>query len=229
MSLPSPINAVPRANLETIQKGKLRYTWRDVPCRKDPFDLALYPMLIWRERPRTIIEIGTSAGGGALWLADTCRAFGLQTRVISVDIKQRSKVRDANIELLQGDGRSLGRALPDDFMRKLPRPLLVIEDADHNYVTTLAVLRFMDRYIAPGEYVIVEDGIVDSLYDDTQRYGGGPNRAIAEFLAGHSDYEVDRTLCDFFGPNVTWNTNGYIRRRSKTAKVAMSERPDFGL
>lgn len=61
--LPSPISAVPRPNLRTIQTGTLRYTWRGVVCSKNPFDLALYPILLWKEKPATIIEIGSKEGG----------------------------------------------------------------------------------------------------------------------------------------------------------------------
>lgn len=209
--LPSPISAVPRPNLRTIQTGTLRYTWRGVVCSKNPFDLALYPMLLWKEKPATIIEIGSKEGGSALWLWQTCNAFHIRTRIISVDIDQRAKVMHPYITFLQGDGRDLAATLSPEFMATLPRPLLVIEDADHHYLTTLAVLRFMDRYLRSGEYILIEDGICDS-FGNEGRYDGGPNRAIAEFLEGRADYGVDRHYCDFFGHNVTWNTNGYIRR-----------------
>jgi cephalosporin hydroxylase len=44
-------------------------------------------------------------------------------------------------------------------------------------------------------------------------YDGGPLRAIHEFLARtNGRYEIDRTLCDTFGTNVTWNVDGYLRR-----------------
>jgi cephalosporin hydroxylase len=46
-----------------------------------------------------------------------------------------------------------------------------------------------------------------------EAYDGGPLRAIHEFLARAGDrYEVDRTLCDYYGTNVTWNVDGYLRR-----------------
>jgi cephalosporin hydroxylase len=97
-------------------------------------------------------------------------------------------------------------------MDELARPLLVVEDADHHYLTTMGVLGFMDSHLRAGEYILVEDGICDS-FGNEGRYDGGPNRAISEFLDDRgADYEVDRYFCDFFGHNVTWNTNGYIKR-----------------
>jgi len=47
----------------------------------------------------------------------------------------------------------------------------------------------------------------------TGRYGGGPNRAIAEFLTAHPDaFEIDTRLCDMFGTNATYAPNGYLRK-----------------
>lgn len=210
----SPICDIPVKQLRTIQKGTMRYTWRGVLCNKNPFDLALYPMLLWERKPATIIEIGSKEGGSALWLADICARFGIDTQILSIDINQRAKVRRRNIEFLQGDGRDLGETLSDARMRALPRPLLVIEDADHHYLTTLAVLRFMDRYLAADEYILIEDGISVSFNNDGPQ-DGGPVRATHEFLAEHSGrYEIDTRYCDFFGHNVTWNPNGFLRRLS---------------
>ena len=210
--LPSAISAIPREHLRPIRRATLRYTWGGVIGSKNPFDLALYPMLPWRDKPQTIIEIGSKEGGSALWLTQTCKGLGFRTRIVGIDIDQRAKVEYPRIAFLQGDGRDLGAVLSDDFMRKLKRPLLVIEDADHHYLTTLAVLRFMDRHLVSGEYILIEDGICNSLGNEG-RYDGGPNRAVEEFLTGRDDYEIDRSFCDFYGHNVTWATNGFIRRR----------------
>src|SRR5262249_8992893 len=42
------------------------FRWRDVPCFKTNYDLAIYAMLIDELRPGTIIELGSGAGGSAL-------------------------------------------------------------------------------------------------------------------------------------------------------------------
>lgn len=92
---------------------------------------------------------------------------------------------------------------------------MVIEDADHQRATTLEVLRFFDPWLRAGEYIVIEDGIVDDLFGGERLAAleGGPRPAIAEFLAERgADYEIDTRLCDHFGPNVTWNVNGYLRR-----------------
>lgn len=208
----SAISSIPAEHLKAVQDGVLRYEWRGVMCNKSPFDLALYGMLLWRQKPATIFEIGTKRGGSALWLADNCRALGLTTKIISVDIKQRAAVKDQAVTFLEGDGRKLENTLPDKMIANLPRPWLVIEDADHFYATTLAVLKFFDPYLRRGEYIVIEDGIVDSFMPE-ENFDGGPNRAVAEFMDSRSShYDLDTEFCDYFGYNATWNTNGFLRR-----------------
>jgi len=205
-------SAVPRPLLGAIRKGLMRYTWRGVLCNKSPFDLALYSLLLWREKPRAIIEIGTKEGGSALWLWDTCHQFGLDTEIISIDIQQRAKGNQTGITFLQGNALNLATALPPERTRTLKRPLMVIEDSAHRPDTTLAVLQFMDAHLRSGEYIIIEDGIVDSRGVAAQ-FGGGPNPAVEEFLAANvGRYEIDTDLCDYYGYNVTWNTNGWLRK-----------------
>ena len=87
----------------------------------------------------------------------------------------------------------------------------MIEDSAHTYATCSAVMEFMDPWLASGDYLVVEDGIVRNMPGDRYKdYEDGPSRAIANFLAQHPRYEVDRELCDFFGPNFTYNPSGYL-------------------
>jgi cephalosporin hydroxylase len=93
--------------------------------------------------------------------------------------------------------------------------MTVNEDADHRAQTTLAVLRFFDSWLRAGEYIVVEDGIVDDLFDEERILAleGGPRRGIGDLLRERGDdYEIDTRLCDFYGSNMTWNVNGYLRR-----------------
>jgi cephalosporin hydroxylase len=208
--------ALPRSSLESIQAGTIAYTYRGVPTYKNPFDLALYQMLLWRLRPRTVFEVGSRDGGSALWFADVLKSFEVDAVIHSVDIHSARSVGRADVVFHQGDGRALGPVFPPPMMAALPRPFLVVEDADHSRDTTLAVLNFFDPWMQPGEYLIVEDGIVDDLFDETlvATLDGGPRRGIADFLdVRGDDYDIDVGLCDHFGQNVTWNTNGYLRRR----------------
>jgi cephalosporin hydroxylase len=206
-------SALPLPLLETIQRGTLQYTFKGVPTLKDPFDLALYQMLLWEARPASLIELGSHQGGSALWLAAILRALDVPCHIHSVDLTAAT-LAIPGVTFYAGDARDLAKTFPADLMRGLARPLMVIEDADHRAETTLAVLRFFDQWLAPGEYIIVEDGIVGDM-GTARHFGGGPCVAIERFLAeAGARYEIDRRYCDWYGRNVTANVNGYIRRKA---------------
>ena len=56
------MSELPYELLMKIQEGTMAYRYRGVPLLKNPFDLAIYPLLLERARPRTLIEIGSYRG-----------------------------------------------------------------------------------------------------------------------------------------------------------------------
>lgn len=199
-------NAVAQA----IQHGALHYSYRDREMQKNPFDLALYQLLLWRQRPGTIFEIGSRTGASAMWLADTAAMLGLDTAVVSLDIC-RVGASHPRCLFLTGDARDISTIIGSHIIDAAQRPFLVIDDASHRYEDVRQVIWFFQPVLRPGEYLVVEDGILSLLYGD-DAFQGGPLRAIEEAVAGDA-WEIDRAYCDFFGVNVTWNTDGYLRRR----------------
>jgi cephalosporin hydroxylase len=188
----------------------MRYTYRGILTNKNPFDLALYQLLLWERKPRTLIEIGSKSGGSALWFADVLRSFNIDYAIHSIDINPPAQREIAGVTFHKGDGNSLADTLSPDLMSSFARPIMVVEDADHRAITTLNVLRFFDRWLRPDEYIVIEDGIVTELFGAGP---GSPRAAIRDFLSERGeDYEIDTRICDFFGTNTTWNVNGYLRR-----------------
>lgn len=201
--------------LRRVQRGTMHHSWKDIPCLKNPFDLAIYGRLLWEQKTRTVIEIGYKFGGSALWFADQGAALGLDLRVCGVDVTAREMIEDPRITFLQGDGRALGETLTPEVLADLPHPWVIVEDADHHYDTTLAVLEFFAPHMQEGDYMTVEDGCCDT-FGNMDSNGGGPNKAIFDYTAAHPGiYEVDEQYCDYFGNNVTWCTNGYLRRSGR--------------
>jgi len=208
----SPISHLSEHQLDPIQRGTLVYEWKGILCLKNPFDMALYQRLLWQVKLATLIEIGSYSGGSAIWFSDMTAAMGLNTRIISIDITPPEGLTYPRVEYRKGSASALHEALPDAEMQAIPRPILVIEDSSHKYEDSLAVLNFFDRWLKKGEYICVEDGIMDT-FNIQERYNGGPNRAIKEFMdQREADYEVDSAYCDYYGYNATWNTNGYLKR-----------------
>lgn len=206
-------SAIPKELAFTIQAGILNYEYRGIPTYKCPFDLAIYAELLTELRPRSIVEFGSNRGGSALWLADTVAALGLaDTPIHTLDIEFMHDYRHPRVHFVHCDISDIDAHLDRGLVAGWQHPILMIDDASHQYRHSLNILRFFDRVSLPGDYMIVEDGII-SIMDAEAQYDGGPHRAIHEFMLDRgADYEIDRARCDRFGHNVTWNVDGYIRR-----------------
>ncbi|WP_204106190.1 MULTISPECIES: CmcI family methyltransferase [Spirulina sp. CCY15215] len=204
--------SIPYDFLTSIQNSTHNYSYRGIPTIKNPFDFALYPLLLWNLKPRTIIEIGSKSGGSGLWFADILQNFGIDGHVYSVDIVKVTKVSHPRLTFLAGDGEHLEQVFSEEFLDSIPRPLLVIEDANHSYKLSIAVLNFFDPYLQSHEYIVIEDGIISDLQQDSS-FRSGPHRALKDFLSRRGDdYAIDSEYCDWFGYNVTWCTNGFLRK-----------------
>lgn len=201
-----------RENLRTIQEASHEYSWKGIPLWKNPFDFANYWRLVWFMKPRTIIEIGSKYGGSAIWFADMMDVYGIDGRVISVDIAPPQGVSHERVTFLRGDASDLSSSLVPEMMASLPHPWLVIEDSSHMASHCLAAIEYLDRFMVPGDILSVEDGIVSDL-GIASSYEGGPSLAIREFIEKRPmQYELLVEMCDFWGQNVTWNPNGYWRK-----------------
>jgi cephalosporin hydroxylase len=209
-------SAIPGPLAFAIQAGILDYRYKGVRAYKCPFDLAIYAELLWDLKPRTILEFGSNEGGSALWFADTLTAFGLtDTQFYTLDHIFMHTYTDPRVNYVHCDISDIDAHLSQDFIKTWQHPILMIDDASHQYRHSLNILRFFDRVTQPGDYMIVEDGSA-SIMDAEPQYEGGPHRAIYEFMLERgTDYEIDRARCDRYGHNVTWNTDGYIRRISR--------------
>lgn len=207
-------SALDARTLSEVQNGVLRTRYRGRRMLKSPFDLVLYIQLLERLRPRTIVEIGSREGGSALWFADTTAAMGHPARVISIDLELPASAMGAQVEFRAGDANDLALAITPEELSTLPHPWLITEDSAHTRETCLAALAFFDPWLSVGDYIVIEDGIVsDMAGPQYARFADGPNRAVAEFLRSNANrYEIDASLCDFFGHNVTYSPNGWLKR-----------------
>jgi cephalosporin hydroxylase len=182
------------------QNNRAGVKWRGIRVLKDPYTLSLYMSLLWELKPRSIVEIGSFEGGSALWMADMTKAMGLRTRVISYDIRPPT-VASANPRLAfrKLDVMNITGELSLMSIRKLARPLLVIEDVHKNLYE---VLNHLSRGLEIGDYLIVEDTCADQKHREFER-----------FMNEHLDaLFVDTNYTDNFGYNATWNWNSFLKR-----------------
>lgn len=194
-----------------LQKGMLGQRYKGRSFILHPFDQYNYLSLIETMRPATIFEIGSYQGGRALWMADQLRAFGIDGRVLALDLAPPKGISDPLVEVMAANAMDLGETLTPERLAALPRPWLVIEDAAHTCPMSLAVLRFFDPYLNAGDRIIVEDGNIGSL--SGQPEVSPPHEAMKTFLADRgSAYRLETEFCDRYGYNLTANPNGWLVR-----------------
>src|SRR5215218_1946401 len=99
-------------------------------------------------------------------------SFGIPGHIYSLDLVRVTAVNHPRVTFLQGNGRELEGVFPRQlFDLPAAHPFLVIEDADHTYETTLAVIKFGHRVMTPGVYLMIEKTMPN----------GGVGQAIDEF------------------------------------------------
>jgi len=200
------------AQLQAYQQGTLSYLYRGIPCLKSPIDIAIYLRLLFEKRPRTIFEIGSKHGGSALLFRDMARMMEFPSEVVSIDISPPREAAVDGVSFLAGDVRNLEGVFLAASLWSRPRPWMVIEDSAHTFEACTAALAFFAQNLQAGEYLVIEDGVLADL-GLSDRYDGGPNRAIEHFLKKSPDvYEIDTSYCDMFGVNATYNPNGYLKK-----------------
>jgi cephalosporin hydroxylase len=210
-----------------LWRSRLRLAFFDsyagVPLQKLPEDLRVYEHLLWAGRVDAVVEVGTGAGGSALWFRDRLRAFRGYGRcagslVVSVDIdlsraREHLSAREPDIVLIEGDVRD--PSLPERVAAALPAGArcLVVDDGAHTYEATSAALRGFARFVPPQGWFVVEDGVVDEepLRIDPE-WPRGVQRAVADWLETPegADFAVDRELESY---GFTCNHRGYLHRR----------------
>ena len=196
-------------NVNTLYEGHYNVTYRGIKAIKCPFDYVMYQMLIFELKPDLIIEIGTNLGGTTLYFSDLLSTIG-KGEVHTIDIikDQSDKSLDSNPRIKQFTD---GYQDYDLALTKGYDTILVIEDGSHSYHDTREAIKKFAPVVTKNSYLIVEDGIITEL-NMKKAFGGGPLKAINEFLAVNDDFIIDRRWCDMFGANATFNVNGYLKK-----------------
>ena len=187
-----------------------RCSWMGLKAIKNPLDAWIYQEIIHEVRPDVVIEIGSAAGGGTLYLAHLLDIIG-SGLVVSID-NDRSTFAAEHERIVTVTGHSSApETLASVRTFCADKRVLVIHDADHHRDQVLEDLLSYSPLVSVGSYFIVEDGIVD-LFRPHELLGvlyDGPLAATEEFLRRNPDFEVDRERERYL---LTYNPRGFLRR-----------------
>lgn len=213
---------LPQSAWLPLTQNYLLQTWKGIHLDKSPMEFALYPMLLYELQPKSIIELGSSTGGSAVWLADHLDIFAIESQLYSIDIdlsqlNHKAKV-DNRVRFLEGDCHQIERILPPDLLSTLSHPWLIIEDAHANLSGILDY--FHHNGLQTGDYVIIEDTNKAlwsewSEWSDQQFIEQMKSKLglLRNWLMNHQhDYLIDTYYQDMFGYNGSKNWNSILKK-----------------
>ena len=159
-------------------------TWHGIRTLKLPSDIWNYQEIIFERRIDHVIETGTRHGGSAVFFAETLAARRAPGPVISIDVDENSRSIRAcqGVHFLIGD--SAAPEMVERAMALLPSqrgPLFLILDSDHARDHVLRELRAWVPQLRSGDYLVVEDTIVNG-HPVRPEHGPGPFEAIEQYL-----------------------------------------------
>jgi cephalosporin hydroxylase len=211
---------------------KLSYelTWLGVPIIQIPEDILMMQELLYKVRPRVVVETGVAHGGSAIFYASMLELIG-RGRVVGVDIEIRKYNRLAiqshpmsdRITLVEGSSvepaivRQVQNAIAGD------EPVLVTLDSSHTRDHVRRELELYSPFVAPGSYVVVFDTVMDLVSDtpsgqpDWRETGAGA--AVREFLRDHPEFEVDPYYTRL---GATYMEGGVLRRKQYASTMEPS-------
>jgi cephalosporin hydroxylase len=201
---------------------KLSYevTWLGIPIIQLPEDILMVQELIWKIRPEVVIESGVAHGGALVLYASILELLG-RGRVIGVDIEIRKYNRLAieahpmarRIQLIEGSSTDPATI---EAVHRLVAPgqrTMVMLDSNHTRAHVRAELELYAPMVTPGSYLVVFDEVMPMVADapngKPEWDRDNPLEAVREFLAGHPEFEVDRSYERLV---TTYCRSGFLRR-----------------
>lgn len=164
-----------------------RLFYRGVRTLKLPLDMWNYQELIFENELHWVLETGTRHGGSALFFADLLAAGAREGYVLSVDVTHEDvhplASKHPRIRLFRGDSTApetistIQRLIPADRSHAM----LLILDSDHAAPHVLRELEQLVPLLRQGDYLIVEDTIVNG-HPVRPDFGPGPLEAVEAYL-----------------------------------------------
>lgn len=194
-----------------VESSELRYSynfdWLGLPIIQFPPDIIAVQELIWRIRPRVVVETGIARGGSLMLSASILELLGGDGMVIGVDVDIRPHNRRAierhplahRVALVEGS--SISEPVVEDVRRQAAgrEPVMVLLDSMHTHDHVLRELELYSPLVTAGSYMVVFDTVINEMPGDLfpdRPWGpnNNPRTAVDAFLATNARFQVDHSL-----------------------------------
>jgi cephalosporin hydroxylase len=186
-----------------------RQTWLGQPIWQNTLDLWTIQETLYQLRPALLIECGTNRGGSSFFFASIFDLID-HGRVITIDIAKMHEMAHPRVTYLLGS--SVAPEVLDSVtcaVAGTSGPIMVLLDSDHSEAHVRRELDLYHRFVTPGSFLLVQDGVIDAL-KMFAAFRPGPLPAIEAFLSTHPEFVVDTERCARF--LITHNPKGWLRR-----------------
>lgn len=190
----------------TVLADKYKYgyqwEWCGVPIIRHPDDIVLQQEIVWKLKPRKIIETGV-ARGGSLALSSSLMSFYTDSsKVLGIDLEifdhARASLSDwlmnGRIEIFESDSTSsIAIEKVQYFLDGDSQPILLVLDSNHSEEHVLNELNAFGPLIPRGSIIMVADTIVQEMpsgHYQNRPWGrdNNPLTAINRFLSENHEF-----------------------------------------
>jgi cephalosporin hydroxylase len=193
----------------TIASNEFHYgyqwEWCGVPIIRHPDDIVLQQEIMWKLKPKHVIETGVARGGSLVLSASLMEMVGNHSKVLGLDIQILPHATEAldswivsgRVQLVECDSASLiAINAVKDFLGGTQEQVLLILDSNHSHAHVLGELQALAPMLPIGSVVIVADTIVDEMPSDyylDRPWGPGNNplTAVKAFLDANPEFQID--------------------------------------
>jgi cephalosporin hydroxylase len=196
--------------------------WLGEPILNLPQDMFAMQEIIFRTKPKFIIESGVAWGGSLLFYASLMELIG-QGQGIGIDIYMPDDLK----QRLASHGKISKRislinasSVEQDTVDKVKaiiggsREVMIILDSFHTHEHVLKELQLYSPFVGKGFYIVCGDTIVEDIPAQQHRTrpwgpGNNPKTAMREFIKENGRFEIDLNINNKL--LMTCNPEGYLR------------------
>jgi cephalosporin hydroxylase len=200
------------------------FSWWSRPIIQLPGDMVAMQEIVLTVKPDLIVECGIAHGGALVMYASLLQLLG-KGEVVGVDVDIRSHNRQAieshpmagRISLIEGSSTDPAVAAQVREIASGKGAVLVSLDSNHTHEHVFRELELYGPFVTSGSYCVVFDTFIEDMPDDyvwaDRPWGKGnnPKTAVREYLRGHPEFEIDRSIDDKV--LITSAPDGFLRRR----------------
>jgi cephalosporin hydroxylase len=197
-------------------------TWFGEPILNLPQDMFALQEIIYKTRPRYIIEVGVAWGGALLFYSTLMQVLG-GTGIIGIDIYipndliKRIKSHKSLAERIHLINES---SVEEDTFKKVKaivgscRDVMVVLDSFHTQEHVLRELELYSPLVGKGHYIVVGDTIVEDIPVQEHRPrpwgpGNNPKTACQAFFRKSKRFAIDKSIENKL--LFTCNPGGYLQ------------------